>query len=73
MEIITNTVYWKDGTKTVLKLNQEDTVVLNKTFVEMTAKMVNVTHQVDTPVLIHIKMSEIKMIWEGGRPFWHVN
>jgi len=73
MTIIINTVYWKDGTKTVLKLNEEDTVVLNKTFVEMTAKMVNVTHQVDTPVLIHIKMSEIKMIWEGGRPFWHVN
>jgi hypothetical protein len=73
MIIITNTIFWKDGSKTSLKLNKEDTTVLNKTFVEMTAKMINVTHQVDTPILVHIKMSEIKMIWEGGKPFWQVN
>ncbi len=73
MEIIINTIFWKDGSKTSLKLNKEDTVVLNKTFVDMKAKMINVTQQVDTPILVHIKMSEIKMIWEGGKPFWHVN
>jgi hypothetical protein len=73
MTLISNTIFWKDGTRTVLKLTQEDTVLLNKTFVDMTAKIVNVTNQIDGKYLVHIKMSEIKMIWEGGKPLVHLN
>jgi len=66
--MIPSTIYWNDGTETVVYLSTADTQKLVETFINGTADIVNVENHPngkDMKFFLHIKIEDIKAILEG--------
>jgi len=73
-DLTVNTIFWKDGSHTVLHLDDHDTAILNKSFadqgmVEAGPPVRNVwERECDEPFYVHVLISHIAMLWEGAHP-----
>lgn len=66
--MIPSTIYWVDGTETVVYLSQTDTQKLVETFLNGTADIVNVENHPEgkyQKFFFHIRIESIKSILEG--------
>lgn len=73
-DLTANTIFWKDGSHTVLHLDREDTALLNRSFVNQGTEfagppVINVwERKCRNPFYVHVLISHIAMVWEGGEP-----
>lgn len=73
-ELTPNTIFWKDGSHTVLHLDKDDTALLNRSFVNQGTEfagppVINVWERdCKEAFYVHVLIAHVAMVWEGAHP-----